>query len=136
MIAAGTAVFYQDSILLAKRILEHEGRPVTFGGYWSIFTGAVEEDDLSIVHAAQRELKEEAGFNIPTSDLFFLDQVKNKDCTLSVYGYESPELLFPLLDFEHTEWGWFKMETLESFPELLDEKLRQLLIKYHKSWEK
>ena len=54
----------------------------------------------------------------------------------SFLGYESPELLFPLLDFEHTEWGWFKMETLESFPELLDEKLRQLLIKYHKSWEK
>lgn len=130
MIAAGTAVFYNNSLLLAKRIVEYEGNPVPFGGYWSIFTGAVDPEDDSIAHAAQRELKEEADLDVLLEDLISIGKVENLECTLNIYAYESPELVFPLLDYEHTEWGWFSIENLKNFNEKIDTKVLECIYSY------
>ena len=130
MIAAGVSVFYKNSVLLAKRIETHKGKPVPFGGYWSIFTGAVDPEDLSVAHAAQRELKEEADIDVDINDLVFIQAVENPNCTLNVYAYESPEIIFPLLDFEHTEFGWFALESLQNFHGKLDPKVMDCIRSY------
>ena len=130
MIAAGTAVFYESSLLLAKRVQEYKGEPVPFGGYWSIFTGAVDPEDESIAHAAQRELKEETDLEVRLEDLISIGKVENPGCTLNIYAYESPELVFPLLDDEHTEWGWFSIDNLKNFNEKIDSKILECIYSY------
>jgi len=130
MIAAGVIVVYKNSVLLAKRIETYEGKPVPFGGYWSIFTGALEQEDLSIVHAAQRELQEETGIQVSLGELRFVDKIHNPGCTLSIYGYDAPNLVMPVLDFEHTEFGWFLIESLETFSEKIDPKVLECIYSY------
>tara|TARA_B100000214_G_C23455860_1_gene395925 strand:- start:30 stop:443 length:414 start_codon:yes stop_codon:yes gene_type:complete len=130
MIAAGVIVGYQNSVLLAKRIESDKGKPVPFGGYWSIFTGAVEQEDPSIIHAAQRELEEETGIKVSVDDLHFIDKIHNPGCTLNIYGYHSPSLVMPVLDFEHTEFGWFLIESLETFTEKIDPKVLECIYSY------
>jgi 8-oxo-dGTP pyrophosphatase MutT (NUDIX family) len=131
MIAAGVIVVYKNSVLLAKRIETYKGEPVPFGGYWSIFTGAVDQEDPSIIHAAQRELQEETGIKVSLKDLRFVDKIHNPGCTLSIYGYGSPNLVMPVLDYEHTEFGWFLIECLETFTEKIDPKVLECIYSYN-----
>ena len=131
MIAAGVIVVYKNSVLLAKRIESDAGKRVPFGGYWSIFTGAVEHEDLSITHAAQRELEEETGIQVSLDDLRFVDKIHNPGCELSVYGYDSPTLVMPVLDYEHTEFGWFLIESLKTFTEKIDPKVLECIYSYN-----
>ena len=130
MIAAGVIVLHQSSVLLAKRAETYKGQAVPFGGYWSIFTGRVEKEDPSIVHAAQRELQEETQITAPLKDLHYASTIHNAGCSLNIYTYDSPDLVFPVLDFEHTEFGWFSISALKTFTEKIDPKVLECIYSY------
>jgi 8-oxo-dGTP pyrophosphatase MutT (NUDIX family) len=130
MIAAGVIVLHKNSVLLAKRAETYKGKPVPFGGYWSIFTGALDKEDLSILHTAQRELQEETQITVSLKDLDYTATIDNPGCTLNIYAYESSELIFPILDDEHTEFGWFSIEALKTFTEKIDQKVLECIYSY------
>jgi ADP-ribose pyrophosphatase YjhB (NUDIX family) len=130
MRAAGVSVFHAGMVLLAKRIDTYKGKPVPFGGYWSIFAGAVENIDLSPRHAAQRELQEETQITAPLDDLIYLDTIERPDTSLAIYSYTVNEALLPTLDYEHTECGWFTISSLDSFPSKLDSRLLESIKLY------
>jgi len=111
MSAAGVIVKYGNTILLCKR-----SRSCNFAGHWSIPAGAVEADELPI-EAAERELFEETKIKIksPLSFVAEVDGIRSSSRgreAFYIYKYDAPELLFPILDFEHTEYGWFLFENL------------------------
>ena len=132
MRAAGTVVFYKNSVLLAKRCLLWEGRPVLFAGYWSIFTGSIEEGENPI-KAAQRELEEETQIQAPFASLKYIKALQTDLCELTIYAYEAPELLIPVLNAEHTEYGWFSLSSLDNFPEKIDAPIQECILSYSKT---
>ena len=125
---AGVMVYCKNAILLAKRI---EKCPITnkttdFPGYWSIFCGSIEKGE-SPIECAQRELFEETKINVEINDLQYM-----KDSgELSIYKYELDSLVLPELNFEHTESGWFMMDSINILPEPIDKKIINL-IELHK----
>jgi len=127
----GTAVFCGNSILLAKRIETYKGEPVAFGGYWSIFCGCVEEGE-DFIEAAHRELHEETKI-IPQGiqKIRFFRSFSGDDYDFSFHTLELDELISPQLCFEHTEFGWFKVNTLDSFDGKIDDQILFLINMYN-----
>jgi 8-oxo-dGTP pyrophosphatase MutT (NUDIX family) len=120
----GTALIFNNLVLLARRIevCPHSGEKVKFGGFWSIFCGAVEDDEAHHV-AAHREVLEETGLNLDKTK--FIHQGKLED--LRLYTYELDSMLQPKLNYEHTEWGYFRLGKLDVSPTPVDEKIAQKL---------
>lgn len=84
------------------------------GGYWSIPCGAIEKGEAPFL-AAQRELKEETQIDINSSILEYVTAFKAHDGgRFNLYLYNASEFLSPVLDYEHTEWGYFKLENIET----------------------
>jgi len=110
MAASGVLIKFGSSVLLCKR-----GVLSNFSGHWSIPAGAIEEGE-SQEEAARRELFEET--KIEAGDLRFLGELEGLRSArrgsepFFVYLYETEEILFPVLDFEHTEYGYFRKEGL------------------------
>lgn len=125
----GTAVFCGEQILLAKRIEFYKGDLVPFGGYWSIFCGAVEKNESSL-DAAKRELFEETKIT-PSKLLTFLDKRIDSDSEFSFYYVEIDKVIEPELCFEHTESAWFNVKDLENFPYKIDNYIKDLIFKSH-----
>jgi len=123
---AGIVVFNGNNVLLAKRIEFYKGDVVSYGGYWSMFGGLVEEGE-SLEDAAERELFEEAELTIE-NPLVFIGELGD----LTLFATEYDELVNPNLNFEHTEYGWFDVDLLNSFPYKIDEKFVNLILKYKK----
>lgn len=124
LIFAGTAITCGDLVLLAKRI---EFCPVlkikpNFPGYWSIFCGGIEIGETPL-DCAQRELKEETGWDFPLDRFKHIGLVDN----LSVFNLELEELRVPNLCYEHTESGWFKKRHLSILPDPTDPKIIKLI---------
>jgi len=123
---AGVAVLHGRSILLSKRIETHFGEKVSFGGYWSIFAGALDPNEDHKT-CAVRELFEESGIVSPIEDLHFLKSIPQKKSLFHVYYYKVEELVIPKLNFEHTESGWFDIDSLDIFTDKIDLKLMNLI---------
>ena len=107
--AAGVVIRCEDEFLLMKRSLEVDNYPST----WSIPGGGVEDDEIPY-QAAIRELFEET--QIDSSELKFEDYLgiverKGKEA-FHIFLWASESKLTPILDFEHTEYGWFKLSEL------------------------
>ena len=120
---AATAVISGDMILLGKRITAYDGEPVPFGGYWSIFGGEIEKGEAPFA-AAMRELFEETQIKAPHPPTFistFYDEENEVEFT--VYALEIPTMVTPILNNEHTECGWFKLDSLPTFLEKIDPKI-------------
>ena len=109
--AAGVAVLFQNSILLAKRVESWNGKPVPYGGYWSIFGGTIEEGENPMM-CAVRELEEESEIKISITDLKFIN---------------------PVLNEEHTEFGWFSIDALSNFQEDIDPKIVECILLHRRS---
>jgi 8-oxo-dGTP pyrophosphatase MutT (NUDIX family) len=122
--ASGVAVLFGSSILLAKRIefWGEEKVPVPYGGYWSVFGGMIEEGENPMM-CAVRELEEEAQIKIRISDLKFVKIVIDGDVEFAFYITELTELVNPVLNNEHTESGWFSIESLNNFHDKIDPKI-------------
>ena len=107
--AAGVVIRYEDEFLLMKRSLEVDNYP----NIWSIPGGGVEDNEIPY-QAAIRELFEET--QIDSSELEFEDYLgtidrKSKEA-FHIFLWSSKSKLTPILDFEHTEYGWFKLNNL------------------------
>jgi ADP-ribose pyrophosphatase YjhB (NUDIX family) len=135
--ASGVALISGKLILLGKRVEEVNGTKVPFGGYWSIFGGALDEGE-SVAECAVRELLEETLIKVNPGDLKYVGSIIN------CLSFSSPNRMtrteffvhvckikskpLPTLNNEHTESGWFEIGTLKSFPEKIDERVVRLLV--------
>jgi 8-oxo-dGTP pyrophosphatase MutT (NUDIX family) len=127
----GTALFYNDSVLLAKRITHYKGNLIDFPGYWAIFCGAVELGE-SPLEAAYRELKEETGL-LAKEGIKFFTSFNYKDYKFLFHTLELRSLFFPDLCVEHTEFGWYDIKLLKSFPYNIDKNIVNCILEYHKT---
>ena len=123
----GTAIICRGLVLLAKRILvcPNTGEKVKFGGFWSIFCGAVEENESHYL-AAYREVLEETGFDLDKSRFKHIGKIRD----IRIYIYELDEIMFPELDYEHTESGWFKIEDMHISPSPVDQEIAKKIQLY------
>jgi 8-oxo-dGTP pyrophosphatase MutT (NUDIX family) len=127
--AAGVAIIFGNSILLAKRAKEWKGEPVPYGGYWSVFGGMVEKGEAPF-KAASREAMEEAEIDIPVYELKFIKTFHEDGLDFIFYVHEARELLTPKLNFEHTEYGWFDVQELDRFQEDIEPKIVECISLY------
>ena len=130
--AAGVAVLFENSILLAKRIEFWEGKPIPYGGYWSIFGGTIEEDESPMM-CAVRELEEEAQIKISITDLKFIKKIIDHDVEFVFYVTKIKSLINPILNEEHSEFGWFSIDALNNFQEDIDPKIVECVLLHQRS---
>jgi len=130
--AAGVAVLFQNSILLAKRVESWNGKPVPYGGYWSVFGGTIEEGENPMM-CAVRELEEEAQIKISITDLKFIKKIIDHNLEFVFYVTEVPNLINPVLNEEHSEFGWFSIDALNNFQEDIDPKIVECVLLHQRS---
>ena len=132
--AAGVAPIYKNSILLAKRteFWGKEKTPVPLGGYWSIFAGSLEKNENPMV-CAVRELKEETQISTSIEHLKYIKTIQEPNLELTIYALELEEMILPVLNEEHIEYGWFDIHELDSFPDKIDEKMVNCINLYKKT---
>jgi len=100
----------QGQLLVSKRADHLVGNP---GKWESYFGGHVSAGD-SFITTARRELAEEAGIDVPESDLHFIDKGRNEDVRAFFENYavlwngNPKDLPFP--DGEVTEAKWMNMD--------------------------
>lgn len=127
MSAAGCIIYKNSLVLLARRI---EGPKVAYSGYWSIFAGSREPPAEPPRVCASRELEEETGIKVLPNDLVFCKTIYSGPKTFDIFKYNFNELPSVNLNEEHTEYGWFKIEELDKFPYLIDEKIVNIIKSY------
>lgn len=123
-IYAGVALTLNGSVVLARRIetCPHSQKKVSFGGYWSIFCGSLEKGETP-KQAAVREVKEETRVSINSDKLIFLGQVRG----LAIFRYELEDYTNIELDYEHTEYGYFKIPEIHTSPHPVDEDVARAI---------
>ena len=114
---SGVALTLSNLVVLAKRIeiCPYLKKPPPFAGYWSVFCGAIEEGE-DAESAAVREVKEETQLTIDKGRLQFLGQIRG----LALFRYELEKLEPITLDYEHTEYGYFKIPEMHTSPSPVD----------------
>tara|TARA_B100000902_G_C27319591_1_gene923505 strand:- start:229 stop:642 length:414 start_codon:yes stop_codon:yes gene_type:complete len=128
---SGICLVKNKLVLLARRIEFYKGKPVPFGGYWSPFSGAIENGE-SAKDCAIRELREESGFSINPKDVFFQKLIKRKKTNFNFFIGTVKEFPKIELDYEHTEFGIFKINRLDTLSPV-DEDVLKCLKKYYKN---
>jgi 8-oxo-dGTP pyrophosphatase MutT (NUDIX family) len=124
MNAAGCIIICNNSVLLARRI---EGKHIPFSGYWSIFAGSREPESEPPRICAIRELYEETGIKLKASGLKFASSIFRGKKILDLFYYKFDSFPEVNLNFEHTEYGWFNITELKSFPYLIDNKIIDII---------
>lgn len=121
---AGVALTLGSLVVLAKRIeiCPYSKKPPPFAGYWSVFCGAIEEGE-DAKSAAVREVKEETQLTIDKDGLQFLGQIRG----LALFRYELEKLEPIILDYEHTEHGYFKISQIHTSPNPVDEDIARAI---------
>ena len=104
---AGIALWCGENVLLCKRSHDMEKFPNT----WSVPAGYVEEGETPLV-CSIRELWEET--HIPVLEKYtklagFIDK---KPGMFYLYYTDIPEFYTPLLDCEHSDFGYFSLDNL------------------------
>ena len=89
---------------------------VPLGGFWSVPGGQVESDETES-EAAIREFFEETQITLNIFKLELMDTFPAKDGgkalgTFYLYQYSGGKRFEPILDEEHTEWGYFTKNKL------------------------
>lgn len=121
---AGVALTFNGLVVLARRIevCPHSKSAVKFGGFWSVFCGTIEANE-TVEEAAVREVLEETGLNIKKEKLKHLGVIRE----LSLFRYELPEYESINLDYEHTEYGYFKISQIHTSPSPVDEDIARAI---------
>jgi len=130
MSAAGVVLISGELVILAKRIFFWEGIPVRYGGYWSPFAGAIEENETP-KEAAQRELFEESGVKLPLESFKF-QKVIHKDRPFHLFLAEVESIPKITLDEEHTELGTFRIDLLHTI-DPIDKEVVKCIKNYKKN---
>lgn len=122
--ASAIAVLYKKNVLLAKRnkLCFLTGKPAVYGGYWSILGGTIDEGETP-KECAVRELEEEAGICLDIKNVKFLKKIPEKKMDFFIHYCELDHMPDVELNEEHTEYGFFKIDSLLSFPYLIDSKI-------------
>lgn len=130
-LAASIGIIYKDSILLGKRThkCHIHGHTIPLAGYWSIFGGSLDEGE-SFQSGAIRELFEETKINVEIHELIDGCMIENKNLRLKIFFVEFEEMPTPELNPEHTEYGWFDIDKLDSFPYDITKDLVNCVKKY------
>ncbi len=130
--ASGIGIICKNSILLGRRAEYCNGEKIPLGGYWSIFGGSFNTKENAMV-CAIRELHEESGIEVDFHDLQFSKTIYSKDVQFTVYFVELNEMPQPILNEEHTEYGWFLIDNMEQFPYEIDPELVECIKRFQKS---
>jgi len=127
-VAAGTAIFRGDRILLLHRSIQ-----ASSPGIWDLPGGHVEIGE-SLRRTARRETREETGFNVRIGPVFHAEVFSTLSKrgklrpTVGVYYHcSAPARGSPQLDSnEHSEYAWVSLPDLQSYPTLpfLDRTIR------------
>ena len=128
-LAAGIGIIHKDLILLAKRVEYWEGNPMPLGGYWSIFAGSLDINE-SFQDCAIRETYEESEIKIDNSQLVDGCMIKRNNLRFKIFFVELPYKPNPILNEEHTEFGWFDINKLNKFPEKIQNDLIKCIENY------
>jgi len=107
----GVMIKCKHKVLLCKRsdeLPEH-----LLPGYWSVPSGYVESGE-GIKEAAIRETYEETQIKLNQSDVKFLSAFNTFDNTGVFYDYicEIETEIEPVVDFEHSDWGYFSKDEI------------------------
>ena len=122
--ASAIVVLYKNNVLLARRseTCFITGKPSVYGGYWSIFGGTIDEGE-SPKECAVRELEEEAGILVDIKKVKFLKKIPEKKIDFFIHYCNIDNMPSVELNEEHTEYGFFSIDSLSSFPHLIDDKI-------------
>jgi len=126
--ASGIAVIYNNTVLLAKRneICYITGRPNVYGGYWSILGGSIDKGETP-KECAVRELEEETGICLDIKNVKFLKKIPEKKKDFFIHYCNVNSMPLVRLNEEHTEYGYFEINSLHNFPYLIDDKIAQAI---------
>ncbi len=121
---AGVALTLNGLVVLGRRIevCPHSGKKVPYGGYWSVFCGAI-EDGESAAQAAVREVFEETKIKIEQEKLQTLGLIRE----LALFRYELDKYENIELDYEHTEHGYFKISQIHASPDPVDMEIARAI---------
>lgn len=130
-LAASIGIIYKNSILLGKRAntCYINGHIIPLAGYWSIFGGSLDEGE-TFQSGAIRELFEETKITVDTHQLIDGCTIKSKFLRLKIFFVEFDQMPTPELNPEHTEYGWFDIDQLDSFPYDITKDLVKCVKKY------
>ena len=130
-LAASIGIIYKNSILLGKRARKCyiDGHTLPLAGYWSIFGGSLDEGE-TFQSGAIRELFEETKITVEHHQLIDGCTIKNKNLRLKIFFVEIDKMLTPEINPEHTEYGWFDIDELDSFPYEITKDLVECVKKY------
>lgn len=121
---SGVMIKCKNKVLLCKR---REDIPDTMlPDFWSVPCGYVENDE-EIKTAAIRETYEETKIELQENDVKFLSAYPAHGGRGVFYDYlcEIEEEIEPILDEEHSEWGYF---TIENIPTPITDEMKNDVI--------
>jgi len=126
--ASAIAVIFNNTVLLAKRseTCYITGNKVPYGGYWSVLGGSIDEGE-NPKDCAIRELKEESGISIDRKKVKFLKKIPEKKINFYLHYCKINEMPNVILNEEHTEYGFFRIESLSSSPSPIDLKIAKAI---------
>ena len=105
----GVVVKSEGQVLLVRRA-ENAGK---YPNFWAVPMGHVEKGE-KMIQGAHREFKEETMLDIDINSLVYLDTLKDSKYNriTALYMIELPNKPEPKLDHEHTEWGYYDVDSL------------------------
>ena len=117
----GVVVKSEGQVLLVRRA-ENAGK---YPNFWAVPMGHVEKGE-KMIQGAHREFKEETMLDIDSDSLVYLDTLKDSKYNriTALYMIELPNKPEPKLDHEHTEWGYYDVDSL---PHPIEDNLRVTL---------
>ena len=117
----GVVVKSEGQVLLVRRA-ENAGK---YPNFWAVPMGHVEKGE-KFIQGAHREFKEETKLDIDINSLVYLDTLKDSKYNriTALYMIELPNKPEPKLDHEHTEWGYYDVDSL---PHPIEDNLRVTL---------
>ena len=123
-----TFVTFKNLVILCRRIdfCPINKVKVPFGGFWSPFCGAIESGEDPEI-AAAREVWEESKIWVNEKDLIPIEQLDD----IYVFEYKLKEMEPVELNFEHTEYGYFKISQLNCQPEPIDQRMCNIIMERH-----
>ena len=117
----GVVVKSEGQVLLVRRS-ENAGK---YPNFWAVPMGGVDKGE-TFREGAARELKEETMLDIDINSLVYLDTLKDSKYNriMGLYMIELPNKPEPKLDHEHSDWGYYDVDSL---PHPIEDNLRVTL---------